>query len=79
MLWSHVFPWVASFSDTVNTVEGNGVAEKEGGLPVFDQHFKHFFFFFFFFPTAEITVRLMCKIDVHIPAAEGLKHIYYNC
>ena len=42
---SHVFPLTTSFSNTVNTVEGNGNdIEKEGGLPVFDNDILNTFF-----------------------------------
>ena len=45
-----------------------GIAEVEGGWPVFDTHSN---FFFFFLPTAEITAWFPGKIRAHIPTAEG--------
>ena len=61
-----------------------GIAEKEGGFPVFvTDILKHFFFFFFIYiyiyiyiyitPTAEIIAQLPGKIGMYIPATEGLK------
>ena len=67
------FSLAASFSNTVNTIEGNcnTVVEKEGGLSVFDTDIRNLFFFF---ATAEITAQLTGKIGAHLPAAEGLSH-----
>ena len=46
-MWSHVFSLAASFSNTVNTMEGNGntVVEKEAGLPIFGTDILDTFFF----------------------------------
>ena len=51
------------------------IAEKEGGWPHFDTDMLNFFFFFFFFfsSAAKITVRLIGKIDMHIPAMVELR------
>ena len=55
---SHVFLLAASFSNTVDTTEGNG------------NNSKHLFFFFLL--TAEINTRLTGKIGGNLPVAEEL-------
>ena len=44
-----------------------GIAEKEGGLPVFDTDNPNNFL-----PTAGITAWLSGKISTHVPTAERL-------
>ena len=47
-----------------------GIAETEGGLPLFDtDNLK------IFMPTAEIIARLMGKIGANVPAADVLKEV----
>ena len=49
-------------------MEGMGIVEKEGGLPVFDtDNLKDFL------PAVDIITWLMGKISANLPAVEGLK------
>ena len=66
---SHVFPLAASFSNTVDTMEGNGV-EKEGSLSVFNTDILNTVLL-----TAEIIARLTGKIGTNSPIMEGLGHL----
>ena len=43
-----------------------GIADKEGGLPIFDTDILNTIFL----PTAKFTSRLTGKIGAHLPAAE---------
>ena len=47
-----------------------GIAEKEGGWPLFDTDFLNNLFFSL--PTTEITAWLPGKISEHTPTTEGL-------
>ena len=66
---SHVFPWAALFSNTVNILwKEMGITEKEGSLPTFDKCYSKNPFS----PNAEITAGLPGKIGSHIPATKRL-------
>ena len=72
----YLFPLAGSFSNTLNTTEGNENGWEGRRFACFwhwhSKHFLIFFFFFFFLSTAEITTQLPGKINVHLPAKEGL-------
>ena len=70
-LWSLVFSLsTASFSNTVNTMEGNGNS-WEGRKPLLDTYILNTFFFL---QTAEITTLLKGKIGTNLPIVEELMY-----
>ena len=51
------------------------MAEKEGGLPVFDTNiliFIYLFFFFFFYQLLKLLPRLTGKIGANLPTTPGV-------
>ena len=62
------FLWLHHFLTLSTQCEKKRIAEKGGGLPVFDNDILNACFM----PTAEITAQPLGKIGMHTPAAEGL-------